>query len=100
MLSFLATMHVKAEREQEFIQLCHQLTEATLANEPGCAAYAFYRLREPLGYAVFEAFHSAEDEAAHIESAHFKAIGPAMIDCLDGSYERIYLDPLPAASTV
>jgi (4S)-4-hydroxy-5-phosphonooxypentane-2,3-dione isomerase len=96
MLTFLATMTVKAEREQEFIRLCHELTSATLANEAGCAAYGFYKLREPLRYAVFEAFKTEADEAAHMASEHFKAIGPSMIDCLDGSYERIYLDPLPA----
>ncbi len=98
MLTFLATMKIKAEKEQLFIHLAHELTEQTLANESGCLAYRFYKLRQPLGYAVLESFESAAAEQAHQASSHFQAIAADMLACIDGTYSRQYLDPLPEAA--
>ena len=97
MLTFLATMKVKAEKERDFVRLAHRLTEQTLANESGCLAYCFYQLREPLSYAVLESFATEAAEQEHQASKHFKAIAADMLDCLDGTYTRQYLDPLPPA---
>ncbi len=95
MLTFLARMKVKADKEQAFIELAKQLTEKTLANEPGATLYQFYRLRdEPLGFAVLEAFVDEAAEEAHLNSAHFKELAPGILECLDGTYVREYLDPL------
>jgi len=35
-----------------------------------------------------------DGDQAHQDSAHFKEIVPDMIECLDGGYEREFLDPL------
>ncbi len=95
MLTFLARMKVKEDKEEEFINLVKQLTEKTLANEPGVTAYQFYRLREEeRGYAVLEAFVDEAAEEAHRNTEHFNELAPPLIDCLDGTYVREYLDPL------
>ena len=43
---------------------------------------------------LIESFVSEADDLAHQETEHFKEIAAAMIPCLDGGYEREYLDPL------
>jgi len=95
MLTFLARMKVKAEKEAEFVRLARELTREVRANEPETLAYEFFKLREePLGYAVYEQFSSEEAEQAHLDTPHFHRIAPGLIECLDGTYVREYLDPL------
>ncbi len=95
MMTFLAKMKVKDGREEEFVRLAKELTDKVHANEPETLAYEFYRLRdEERGYAVYEKFSSEEAEQAHQNTAHFAEIAPALIDCIDGTYVRTYLDSL------
>ena len=95
MLTFLARMKVKPEKEQEFIRLAKDLTREVHDKEPQTTGYAFYKLRdEELGYAVYEQFVNEAAEEAHLATPHFKRIAPDLIECLDGSYVREYLDPL------
>ncbi len=95
MLTFLARMKVKAEKEAEFVALCKELTEKVRANEKGCTFYEFYKLRdEPLSYAVFEQFVDEHAEEVHLETPYFKEIAPPLLECLDGTYVREYLDDL------
>ena len=95
MLTFLARMKVKEGKEQEFIRLAKELTEKTLANEAGVKTYQFYRLRdEERGFGVIEAFIDDSAEEAHRNTDHFNELAPGLLDCLDGTYVREYLDPL------
>jgi quinol monooxygenase YgiN len=95
MLTFLARMKVKAEKEQEFIRLARELTREVHENEPETVGYEFFKLRdEPLGYAVYEQFFNEEAEEAHLNTPHFKRIAPDLLECLDGTYVREYVDPL------
>jgi len=95
MLTFLARMKVKPEKEQEFLRLARELTTEVRAKEPETVAYEFFKLRdEPLGYAVYEQFLNDEAEEAHLNTPHFHRIAPGLIECLDGTYVREYLDSL------
>lgn len=95
MLTFLARMNVKEGKAEEFVRLANALTEKVRANEPETTAYEFFKLRdEPLGYAVFEQFTSEAAEEAHRNTAHFAEIAPELIECIDGTYVREFLDPL------
>ena len=95
MMTFLAKMKVKEGREADFVRLAKALTEQVQANEPETLAYEFYRLRdEERGYAVYEKFTSEEAEQAHQNTPYFAELAPDLIDCLDGTYVRTYLDPL------
>ena len=95
MLTFLARMKVKEGKEAEFIRLAKALTEKVHEKEPETVAYQFFKLRdEPLGYAVYEQFFNEEAEEAHLNTPHFKELAPDLIECIDGTYVREYLDPL------
>lgn len=95
MMTFLARMKVKEGKEEDFVRLVNALTEKVRANEPETTAYEFFKLRdEPLGYAVFEQFTSEAAEEAHRNTAHFQEIAPDLIECIDGTYIREFLDPL------
>lgn len=95
MMTFLARMKVKQDKEKEFVRLAQALTEKVRAHEPETTAYEFFRLRdEPQGYAVFEQFTSEAAEEAHRNTTYFKDIAPLLIECIDGTYVREYLDPV------
>jgi len=95
MMTFLARMKIKEGKEADFIRLAKALTEKVHENEPETTAYQFFKLRdEPLGYAVYEQFFNEEAEEAHRNTAHFNQIAPDLIDCIDGTYVREFLDPL------
>lgn len=95
MMTFLAKMTVKEGREEDFVRLAKALTEKVHESEPETLAYEFYKLRdEERGYAVYEKFSSEEAEQAHQNTPHFAEIAPDLIDCIDGTYVRTYLDPL------
>ncbi len=95
MMTFLAKMTVKEGKEDDFVRLAKELTEKVRANEPETVAYQFFKLRdEERGYAVYEQFTSEEAEEAHQNTEYFKEIAPPLIECLDGTYVRTYLDDL------
>jgi len=95
MMTFLARMKIKEGKEADFIRLANALTEKVRANEPETTAYEFFKLRdEPLGYAVYEQFTSEDAEEAHRNTPHFIEIAPELIECIDGTYVREFLDPL------
>jgi (4S)-4-hydroxy-5-phosphonooxypentane-2,3-dione isomerase len=94
MMSFLARMKVHGGKEQDFIRLVKLLTKEVHAHEPGCLYYEFYKLREPLAYAVFESFVDAAAEEKHRDTPHFHKLAPDLIACLDGPYVREYLDSI------
>ena len=95
MMTFLARMKIKEGKQADFIRLANTLAEKVRANEPETTAYEFFKLRdEPLGYAVYEQFTSEEAEEAHRNTLHFQEIAPDLIECIDGTYVREFLDPL------
>jgi quinol monooxygenase YgiN len=86
-------MTVKAGRERDFVDACNELTAAVKANEPSVIYYEFFKLREPRRYAVLESFPSDEAEHAHMNSPWLAKVGPRIVDSLDGTWVREYLDP-------
>jgi autoinducer 2-degrading protein len=65
------------------------------AKEPDTLYYQFFKLREPRRYAVVESFKDDAAEQRHMSSPGLAEFGPPLLDCLDGTYVREYLDPLP-----
>ena len=95
MMTFLARFKVKENKVEEFVRIALELTEKVRELEPGTVNYEFFKLRdEPLGYAVYEQFTSEEAEEAHRDTPHFNELAPGMIDCIDGTYVREFLDPI------
>jgi autoinducer 2-degrading protein len=94
-ITFISRMTVKPGREQDFVAACNELTEHVKAKEP-VIYYEFFKLREPRRYAVLESFPSEEAEHAHMNTAWLAAIAPRIVDCIDGTWEREYLDRFEA----
>ena len=92
--TFIARMKIHSEKEDIFVTACRELEKATLENEEGCLYYKFYKLREENSYAVIESFESEDLDEAHQKTQHFKDIAPKLLECLDGTYVREFLDPL------
>lgn len=95
MMTFIARMQVKPGAEERFEDLARQLTAEVRAAEPDTLAYEFFRLPgTERGYAVFESFASEAAEEAHRDTEHFHRLAPALLECLDGTYEREFLEHL------
>ena len=92
--TFIARMKIHPEKRDTFVEACQELEKATLKNEEGCLYYKFYKLRDENSYAVIESFENEELDEAHQQTQHFKDIVPKLMECLDGTYVREFLDPL------
>jgi quinol monooxygenase YgiN len=68
------------------------LQVATKANEKDAIYYEFFKLREERRYAVLESFPNEAAEHAHLETPWCKDAVASIIECLDGTYVREYLD--------
>lgn len=96
-VTFISRMTVRPGREQDFVRVCNELAEQVRANEQGLIFYEYFKLREPRRFAVLESFVSEEAEHAHMNTPWLAATGPRIVDCLEGTWEREYLDPFEAA---
>ena len=92
--TFIARMKIHPEKRDQFVKACQELEEAVSQNEKGCLYYKFYKLRDENEYAVIESFENEEMDEVHQQTQHFKDIVPALLECLDGTYTREFLDPL------
>ena len=95
-ITFISRMTVKEGKEADFVRLCERLTAEVKTREKDLIYYEFFKLREPRRYAVLESFPNEDVEHAHMNSPWLAAIAPDLIACLDGGWEREYLDPLGA----
>jgi autoinducer 2-degrading protein len=95
-ITFISRMTVKPGREAEFVRICKALTEKVKASEPDLIYYEFFKLREPRRYAVLESFTSEEAEHQHMNSSWLAERVPAIVACVDGTWEREYLDEFKA----
>jgi quinol monooxygenase YgiN len=94
-VTFISRMTVKAGREEEFVRVCTSLTQQVHAKETP-VYFEFFKLREPRRYAVLESFRTEEEEHAHMNSPWLAEHVPAIVDCVDGTWEREYLDEFKA----
>lgn len=92
--TFLAKFKIHPEKEAAFLAAVEKMEKAVAENEPDALIYKFYKLREPNAYAAMESFKDEAADEAHQNSPHFKEIAPALIECIDGGWEREYLDDL------
>jgi quinol monooxygenase YgiN len=92
-VTFISRMSVKQGQEATFVRLCRELAEVVHATEPDTLHYEFFRLEGSGRYAVIESFASEAAEQAHMTSEALQRLGPGIIECLDGPYEREYLYP-------
>ena len=74
MIVITAKLRPKAEHADDWPTIAQAFTEATRA-EPGCLWFEWSRsVTDPEEYVLIEAFRDEAAGAAHVQSAHFKAI--------------------------
>jgi autoinducer 2-degrading protein len=94
-ITFISRMTVKEGKEADFEKVVTALTAEVHAREKEVIYFEFFKLREPRRYAVLESFPDEETEHAHMNSAWLAKIVPDIVACLEGTWEREYLDALP-----
>ena len=83
----VAKSDVKAERVEDFIDLCRDLVEKS-SKEDACIKYELYQdSKESNIYAILEEWRDAEGLNEHLKSAHFQKIFPLISECLEKDCE-------------
>ena len=93
-ITFLSRMTVKSGKEAQFERIVKDMQARVHREERGFVYYEFFRLREPRRYAVLESFPDEATEHAHMNGRILAELGPGIVECLDGTWEREYLDVL------
>lgn len=83
-VGIVATLKVQPGKEAEFEKVFADLRGKVRANETGNLQYDFFKVKDEPTYIVMEQYASAEAMAAHGQSEHFKAAGPALGAVLAG----------------
>jgi len=93
-ITFISRMTVKEGKQADFERVVQWLTSEVRAHEKGTIYFEFFRLREPRRYAVLESFPDEETEHAHMNSPWLAKVLQDIVACVDGTWEREYLDAL------
>lgn len=92
-ITFLSRMTVKSGKEAQFERIVKDMQARVHREEKGgFVYYEFFKLREPRRYAVLESFADEAAEHAHMGGKILAELGPGIVECLDGTWEREYLD--------
>lgn len=83
MLAVVAQIKVKAGAEAQFEEVAAKLVAAS-QQEEGCLEYGLWRTAETGLYAFVERYRDADAVEAHRKSDHFRTIGRAMGEFMDG----------------
>ncbi len=83
--SVVATVKAKAGREAEFQAAALKLVAAVRANEPGCLLYTLNKGDAPDSFVFMERYADEGALKAHRGTDHFKTLGRAMGEFMDGA---------------
>ena len=90
MLGTIAKIRVKEGANEGFENVARQLQEAVNANEPGCSLYAVHKdAEDPQLYIFMERYEDEAAVEAHRKSDHFRSLGRAMGEFMDGRPELL-----------
>lgn len=86
--TFIATLTIKAGKEQEFERLQKELSELTHANEPGTLVYDVLKSRsKPRTYVVYGRFRDEAAFNAHQTSSFHDRLVPPIMACVEGEMD-------------
>lgn len=92
-LVFIATLQVKAGREQEFERLQTELSELSHAEEPDLLVYDVIRHKEKQGlYVVYARFRDQAAFDLHMKAPSHDRLVPPILDCVEGSMDLQFYD--------
>ena len=82
--SIVATIKVKDGHQAQFEEVAKKLVAAVAAGEPGCLLYTLNRGDDSLSYVFMERYKDEDATKAHRASEHFRTLGRAMGEHMDG----------------
>ena len=91
MLTTVASIKVKDGHQAQFEDIAKQLVAAVNASEPGCKLYTLNKGDDPLTYVFVERYVDDDAVQAHRKSDHFRTLGRAMGEHMDGAPEIMRL---------
>ena len=91
MLAVVAHIKVKEGTQADFEAVAKQLVEKVNENEEGCVLYQLHKGDDPLVYTFLERYKDQAATEAHRKSDHFRTLGRAMGEFMDGPPEIIRL---------
>jgi (4S)-4-hydroxy-5-phosphonooxypentane-2,3-dione isomerase len=97
-ITFVSRMTIKDGKEAEFVRACRELEAEVAKNEDPRKTlwFGFFKLRDGARrYCVVEAFSDEAAEHAHMASPWLGSRIQTFVECVEGTWEREYLDPLP-----
>ena len=83
-IGVIATIPVQEGKNDEFEAVFMELAAQVLANEPGCKLYTLNKGDDPLTYVFMERYEDEAAVEAHRKSDHFRTLGRAMGEHMDG----------------
>lgn len=80
-ITVLATFNVKADKVEQFLEACRELTEHTLKDK-GVESYELQRNSDDASHFVFvERWATKDDLDAHLKTAHIAKAFPILVEC-------------------
>ena len=93
MVTFIATLKIKAGREAEFERLQSELSDLAHAEEPGLIVYDVIRHRtEARTYVVYARFADQAAFEFHQAADFHERLVPPILDCVDGEMDLQFFD--------
>lgn len=96
-ITFVSRMTIKDGKEAEFVRNCQALEQDVASRESPDRTlwFGFFKLRDgERRYCVVESFADEAAEHEHMASPWLAARIQTFVDCVDGTWEREYFDPL------
>lgn len=97
-ITFVSRMTIKAGKEPDFVRACRELEAEVAKNESPRKTmwFGFFKLRDAeRRYCVVESFADEAAEHEHMGSPWLGSRIQTFVECVEGTWEREYLDPLP-----
>lgn len=93
MTTFIASMKVKAGREEEFEAVCAELSEISHREEPGLVSYDIIRKRvDPSTYVFYARFKDKEAFDFHQQADFHLKLVPSILACVEGEMDLQFFD--------
>jgi len=93
LVTFIATLKIKAGREAEFERLQSELSDLAHAEEPGLIVYDVIRHRAAARtYVVYARFADQQAFEFHQAADFHERLVPPILDCVEGEMDLQFFD--------
>jgi quinol monooxygenase YgiN len=94
MIDLIVTQRVHPRMEEAFEQITRELTANTLAKDPGCLRYEWYRAEAPHTFILLERWTDIAAVQAHLAAEHMTSLMPKYQECIPEKFSVTRLSRL------